>query len=420
MPSKLITPPEAGSRTSLRRGQWNAVFAGFLGWTLDAFDFFVVVFMVDKLATHFQVQKSAIVWTITLTLAMRPVGAVLFGLLADRYGRRVPLMANVIFYSVVELLCGFAPDFAVFVLLRGLYGVGMGGEWGVGASLAMESAPRRWRGIFSGVLQSGYSLGYLLAAVAARFVLPAWGWRAMFWVGGAPALLALYIRAKVPESAAWRQVASATDHSVRLILRTISNNWKSFGYLVLLMTLMTFLSHGTQDLYPDFLKSERGIALATVSYVAILYNVGAVLGAILFGYLSERIGRRHSMIAALTLSLVVIPLWAFGGSLAILALGAFLMQVGVQGAWGIIPAHLTELSPDASRSLLPGLTYQLGILIAAPTNTIEYALRDHIGYGRAMAAFEVATILVGMIVIALGSERRGKEFLRTTTAEPSP
>ena len=173
-----------GRLPSARPG--HAVAAGFLGWTLDAFDFFVVVFLVDSLAERFGVGKSAIVWTLTATLAMRPVGALLFGLLSDRYGRRIPLMANVIFFSVVEFSCGFAPNYTVFLVLRALYGIGMGGEWGVGASLAMEAAPRRWRGILSGVLQSGYSVGYLLAAVAARLVLPAWGWRAMFWVGGVP------------------------------------------------------------------------------------------------------------------------------------------------------------------------------------------------------------------------------------------
>ena len=196
----LTTPRVAGSFD-----RWHAVTAGFLGWTLDAFDFFVVIFLFDTLAQHFHVSKADIVLSVTGTLAMRPVGALIFGMLADRYGRRRPLMANVIFFSTVELLCGFAPNFTVFFILRLLFGIGMGGEWGVGASLAMEHAPVKWRGVLSGILQSGYSIGYLLAAIAARVVLPNWGWRAMFWVGGIPALLALYIRTKVPESEAWQQ-----------------------------------------------------------------------------------------------------------------------------------------------------------------------------------------------------------------------
>src|ERR1700761_8560499 len=255
------------TRTSMNPGARASVYAGFLGWTLDAFDFFVVVFLIDTLAHHFGVTKKDIVNTMTATLAMRPVGAVLFGLLSDRYGRRIPLMCNVIYFSVIELLCGFAPNYTFFFVMRALFGIGMGGEWGVGASLAMEAAPARWRGILSGILQSGYSIGYLLAAIAARFLLPAWGWRAMFWIGALPALLALYIRTKVPESEAWKQhrVSSFGE-----MLRATRGHARGFLYLILLMTFMMFLSHGTQDLYPDFLKHAHGVPAATVPYVAML------------------------------------------------------------------------------------------------------------------------------------------------------
>lgn len=321
-------------------------------------------------------------------------------------------MADVIFFSVIELACGFAPNYTVFLILRALYGIGMGGEWGVGASLAMEVAPQKWRGVFSGIIQSGYSIGYLLAAIAARFILPAWGWRPMFWIGGVPALLALYIRMKVPESEAWKQHRAPT---VGAILRTAGSYWKSFAYLVVLMTLMMFLSHGTQDLYPDFLKTELQIQPANVSYIAMLYNVGAVLGAILFGHFSERIGRRYSMIAALGVCLLVIPLWAFGTTALLVTAGSFLMQVGVQGAWGVIPAHLNELSPDAARGLIPGLSYQLGILFAAPTNTVEYILRDAFGYRWALASFETATIVLLVLALLVGKEQRGKSFLIAPT-----
>jgi MFS transporter, SHS family, lactate transporter len=396
------------SSPSPRSRHGHAVTASFLGWTLDAFDFFVVIFLMQTLADQFHVQKSQIVATLAYTLAMRPVGAVVFGLLADRYGRRKPLMANVIFFSIIELLCGFAPNYTVFLILRTVYGIGMGGEWGVGASLAMEAAPGKRRGIFSGILQSGYSIGYLLAALAARFVLPAWGWRAMFWVGGIPALLALYVRISVPESEAWKQHRAPT---VGGIVQAAGKHWKLFGYLMLLMTLMMFLSHGTQDLYPDFLSTTHHFKSAIVSNVAMLYNVGAVLGSIAFGYFSESMGRRRSMIAALLLSLLVIPVWAFGGSLPVLAAGAFLMQVGVQGAWGIIPAHLNELSPDAVRGLVPGFAYQLGILFAAPVNTIEFTLQKHLGYAWALSAFEMTNIVLLIIVVALGIERKGRVFL---------
>src|SRR5712692_4400882 len=384
----------------------HAVLAGFLGWTLDAFDFFVVVFLLDVLAAQFGVPKRNIVNTLTATLLFRPVGAILFGMLADRYGRRIPLMINVIYFSIIELLSGFANTYTQFLVLRALFGIGMGGEWGVGASLAMEQAPRKWRGVLSGILQSGYSIGYLLAAIASRAVLPTLGWRWMFWLGALPALLALYIRTKVPESEAWKEHRASSFSAMAV---AVAAHAKGFLYLVLLMTFMMFLSHGTQDLYPDFLK-ERHVAATTIPWIAILYNVGAVIGAVIFGQLSQRIGRRYSMLAALAVSLVVIPFWAFGATVGVLATAAFVMQMGVQGAWGIIPVHLNELAPDSVRGLMPGLAYQSGILIAAPTNTIEHMLRDRVGYSWALAGFEVVVILVLAVVLLFGREQHGRSF----------
>lgn len=390
----------------------HAVLAGFLGWTLDAFDFFVVVFLFDTLARQFGVTKREIVWTTTATLAMRPLGALLFGLLADRYGRRIPLMANVIYFSIIELACGFAPNFTVFLVLRALFGIGMGGEWGVGASLVMESAPTRLRGILSGILQSGYSIGYLLAAIAARFLLPHWGWRPMFWIGALPALLALYIRTKVPESEAWKQHRVASTGEV---LRAVAGQWPRFLYLVLLMTFMMFLSHGTQDLYPDFLGEVHKISAMGRANIAMIYNVGAVVGAVLFGLLSQAAGRRKGMLAALALSLLVIPIWAFSGSLTMLMVGAFVMQMGVQGAWGVIPVHLNELSADSARGLMPGLAYQLGILFASPTNSIEFGLHHKFGYQWALAGFEIVTIVALAVLLISGTEAHSREFVRPAT-----
>jgi SHS family lactate transporter-like MFS transporter len=392
---------------SHQRGTGHAVTAGFLGWTLDAFDFFVVIFLYDVLAAQFHVEKSALLWATTATLAFRPVGALIFGMLADRFGRRTPLIVNVIYFSIVEVACGFAPNYKTFFVLRCLYGIGMGGEWGVGASLAMEHAPPRWRGLLSGILQSGYSIGYLLAAVAARFVLPTMGWRWMFWLGGIPALLAIYVRTHVPESEAWKQHRVP---NIKAIFEIVAKQWKLFAYLVLLMTLFMFLSHGTQDLYPDFLKNEHGVAANQVAYIAIIYNIGAIVGAVLFGHLSEKVGRRYSIMAALALSLSVIPFWAFGGTLFALTAGAFAMQVGVQGAWGIVPAHLNEVSPDAVRGLVPGLAYQLGILLASPTSNIEHKLRDKFGYSWALAGFEIAVMLALAVVTSAGKEQKGKLF----------
>ena len=395
-----------------KAGARHAVLAGFLGWTLDAFDFFVVVFLIDTLARQFGVPKNHIVRTLTATLAMRPVGALLFGLLSDRYGRRIPLMANVIFFSAMELICGFSPNYTFFLVTRALFGIGMGGEWGVGASLVMEAAPVRWRGVLSGILQSGYSIGYLLAALAARFILPASpisGWRWMFWIGALPALLALYIRMKVPESEAWKQHRAP---STKEVLRVVSRHWPLFFYLVVLMTFMMFLSHGTQDLYPDFLEEVHGASTAMRANMAIIYNIGALVGALIFGHVSQVAGRRKGMMLAMALSLVMIPLWAFGSRLAVLVGAAFVLQAGVQGAWGVIPVHLSELAPDSARGLMPGLAYQLGILLASPTNSIIYALRGKVSYAGAIAGFEVVTIVTLALLLWRGAERHSRSFVR--------
>jgi MFS transporter, SHS family, lactate transporter len=398
-------------------GARHALLAGFLGWALDAFDFFVIVFLYDTLAREFSVPKKAIVLTTAATLAFRPLGALLFGLLSDRYGRRIPLIANVLYFSVIEVLCGFAPNYKIFFILRALFGIGMGGEWGVGASLAMEAAPKRWRGVLSGILQSGYSMGYLLASVAARFVLPTLGWRWMFWLGALPAMLALYIRTKVPESEAWAQHRAA---SMAQLLRVVASHWKRFVYLVVLMTFMMFLSHGTQDLYPDFLKEVHKLRQSQVANIAILYNCGAIVGAVLFGAFSQKAGRRMGMLAALGLCLVVIPLWAFGGGVLAFAIAPVLLQLGVQGAWGVIPVHLNELAADSVRGLMPGLTYQLGILLASPTNSIQYALHEKFGYSWALAGFEAVTILSLALLLWRGAEAHGKNFLRETPSEIVP
>jgi len=397
--------PNAGKRK-------YAVAAGILGWALDSFDFFVVVFIVDALAAHFVVEKKAIILAIGATLAMRPVGALLFGTLADRFGRRKPLMAVVAFFSIVEILSGLATSYSMFLVLRLLYGIGMGGFWGAGTSLTLESSSRHWRGLLSGLLQGGYPLGYLLAAVAARLVLPVWGWRSMFWAGALPALITMYLSYKAPESVAWKQHRAP---SMGKILATVWEYRRRFVYLVLMLTLMIFLSHGTQDLYPDFLKTAHHVSANVVAYLAIFYNVGAILGTVTVGYSSERVGRRAAAIAALLLCIVAIPFWAFGHSLVTLALGAFVLQVGVQGAWGVIPAHLTELSPGAVRSLFAGMVYQLGVLFGSPTNTLEYALQGRIGYQWALTGFEGVTIAALIVIFVLGPEHKSVSFM----AKPS-
>jgi len=385
----------------------NALIASFLGWTLDAFDFFVLVFAVPTIAEEFHVDLPEIAKTIAVTLAFRPVGAFIFGLLADRYGRRLPLMLDLVFYSVVEVLSGLAPDYKTFLILRALFGIGMGGEWGVGASLAMEKVPPKWRGVLSGILQEGYAVGYLLAACCYFFVFPKWGWRPMFFIGGLPALLALFVRFKVKESAVWERTRPPNWSGVG---RAIVSQWKLFLYLSCLMMMMNFASHGTQDMYPTFLKLERGFSPRQVAVIVVIYNIGALVGGILFGLYSDRFGRRRGMATAFLLATVMIPFWAYAPNTPLLVLGAFLMQFMVQGAWGVIPAHITELSPDSVRGFLPGLAYQCGVLLASSVPYTVAVFSKSLNYSTAMALTSLTVFLLGIAVILLGPEKKGAPF----------
>ena len=406
MESREVEPPVPLESRLSRSAAAHTLTATFLGWTLDAFDFFVLVFALPAIAAEFHKSIADIAFTITATLAMRPLGAVLFGWLADRYGRRRPLMANIIFYSVIEVLSGLAPSYRTFLMLRALYGIGMGGEWGVGAALAMEAVGPGSRGFFSGLLQEGYAVGYLLAAAAFFFVFPRFGWRPLFFIGGLPALLTIYIRSKVPESQAWERTRPTT----RDVVRAIRSNLAPLGYLVVLMTVMNFVSHGTQDLYPTFLQKQRGLETRTVAMIAVIFNVGALLGGLAFGYFSDRWGRRSAMAGALALAAALIPFWIYPRSLGLLTAGAFLMQFMVQGAWGIVPAHLAELSPPQVRGLFSGLAYQSGVFFASFAAFGQAVLAESFGYASAMAGTAAVVTVTAMVVVLLGSERTAAEL----------
>jgi SHS family lactate transporter-like MFS transporter len=399
--------PHSGRHRSASSDHVHAVLASFLGWTLDAFDFFLVVFVLTDIAKEFGKSKPEMALAITLTLAMRPLGAFIFGLMADRYGRRLPLMIDLVFFSVVEVLSGLAPNYWTFMVLRALFGIGMGGEWGVGASLAMEKAPRLMRGILSGLLQEGYATGYLLAAFCYLFVFPHWGWRPMFFIGGLPALLAVYVRLGVRESEVWEK----TRHTEWSHLgRAIVSNWRLFLYLFVMMTMMNFVSHGTQDMYPTFLKEQRGFNERTVSYIAIIYNVGAILGGLAMGWYSDRVGRRRAMVTSLLLAMLAIPLWAYAPTTPLLVAGAFALQFMVQGAWGVVPAHINELSPDSVRGFLPGFAYQCGVAVAGTVAYIEAVFAARFSYASAMALTAATVFTLAAVVVSLGSERHAQEF----------
>jgi MFS transporter, SHS family, lactate transporter len=398
---------------SLTPSARNAFIASFLGWTLDAFDFFILVFIVRAIAADFSVGITEVTFAILLTLAMRPVGAFLFGWLADRYGRRPIMMIDILLFSFFELAAAFAPNLTVLLILRALFGIAMGGEWGIGASLALESVPERLRGILSGMLQEGYAVGYLLAAVVYYFLFDLVGWRGMFAIGVVPALLVVYLRMNVEESPAW--LANRAAATVRTpLFATFRKHWGLFVYLVLLMTAFNFLSHGTQDLYPTFLQEQLDFSTQTVGAIAIVYNVGAICGGVLFGALSERIGRRVAILVASLLVLPIIPLWAYGSGAVTLAVGAFLIQFMVQGAWGVVPVHLNELSPDDARGTFPGFAYQLGNLLAAVNATLQASIAEAYGndyrFALAIVAGIVAVAVAGVAIA--GREARGIAFGR--------
>lgn len=404
--------------------QRNAFMASFLGWTMDAFDYFLVVLVYADIATTFHHTKTDVAFLTTATLAMRPVGALLFGLWADRVGRRVPLMVDVSFYSVIGFLCAFAPNFTVLVILRLLYGIGMGGEWGLGAALSMEKVPAERRGVFSGLLQEGYAFGYLLASVAALVVMNWLGlsWRWLFGLSIIPALISLIIRYRVKESEVW-EAAQDRMRLTKTRIRDVLGNpaiVRRFVYLVLLMTAFNWMSHGTQDVYPTFLTATTdhgaGLSSLTARWIVVIYNIGAIIGGLAFGTLSQRFSRRYTIVFCAALGLPIVPLFAYSRTAAMLCLGSFLMQVFVQGAWGVIPAHLTEMSPDTIRGVYPGVTYQLGNLLAAFNLPIQERLAESHGYPFALAATIVPVLLVVAVLTAIGKDATGIRFGTTETA----
>ena len=393
--------------------QRSAVLASFLGWTLDAFDFFILVFVFKDVAKSFGTDVVTVSWALFLTLAARPVGALIFGLAADKYGRRPTLMVDIILFSVLELATAFAPNLAVFMVLRVLFGVAMGGEWGVGSSLTMETIPAKSRGMVSGILQAGYPSGYLLASVVFGILYATIGWRGMFMVGAAPALLVLYIRSHVDESPVF--VAKERKTVQRSIVQVLQANAGRFLFAIAIMTCFNFFSHGTQDLYPTFLRVQKKFDPHVTSAIAITFNIGAIVGGITFGTLSQRIGRLKAIIIAALLALPAIPFWAYGETPLILAAGAFLMQFAVQGAWGVVPVYLNELSPDEVRGTFPGFAYQIGNLIAAVNGPLqsEIAKANQGDYALGLALV-VGIVAVLLVVLAfLGPEAHGVTFAGT-------
>jgi SHS family lactate transporter-like MFS transporter len=395
-----------------KQQQYNVVIASFLGWTIDAFDFFLLIFVMADIAKEFGSTVKVVSWAITLTLALRVVGALLFGRLADRYGRKRMLMVNILLFSVLECASGFAPTLTAFLVLRALFGIAMGGEWGIGASLTMESIPTHWRGFVSGLLQSGYSFGYLLAALAFGVGFSSLGWRGLFIIAILPAFLVLYIRSKVSESPGWNalrteaaRTEAADPHAAR---PARGRNIRRYVYAIALMAAAATFSHGTQDLYPTFLRVQHGFSVHEVSSIAIVYNIGAILGCLSGGTLSQWLGRRREVVLAALLAVALMPFWAGASGAVGLAGTAFCMQFLVQSMFGAMPAHLNEISPRESRATFPGFTYQFGNFLAAGNATIQVVLADRLNadYGMGMALVAGAGAIVFALLAAFGPEAR--------------
>ena len=402
---------------ALDKHQRSAFIASLLGWALDAFDFFILTFVLKDIAAEFGAKVSDVAAAITLTLVMRPLGALVFGWLADRFGRRPILMIDVGLYSLFALASAFSPNLATLLVLRALFGFAMGGEWGIGASLVMESVPPKSRGVVSGILQEGYPMGYFLGAIANLF-LPQLGWRGMMLLGVAPALLILYIRRNVKESPAW-EAGRAQRAQGGVMWRGVRQGWKRFLFLVLLMTPFNFFSHGSQDLYPTFLRVQHHFGPQIVTALTMVLNLGAIVGGLVFGSLSERIGRRRAIALAAVLALPIIPLWAFSTTPVMLGLGAFLIQIAVQGAWGVVPVHLNEVSPEEVRGTFPGLAYQLGNLLASMNAVWQARIAEAHGdnYGLALALVVAIVALVIAVLVSIGPEARGVTFGRAEPAD---
>jgi SHS family lactate transporter-like MFS transporter len=385
--------------------QRHVVAACYLGWTLDAFDFFIMVFVFGDVAKEFGLSVTSITFAVTLTLAMRALGAFLFGRFADMFGRRPALMASILGFSLLGFCTGLAPNATVFFVIRALFGLAMGGEWGVGASLTMESIPAAWRGPVSGLLQAGYPSGYLLASVL-YLAYPLLHWRGMFMLGAIPALLVLYIRGTVEESPDWKERA---QHAPReSILRVVRRHAGLTIYAAVLMAGFNFFSHGTQDIYPRYLQSQLHFNVHTVSTIAIIFNIGAMLGGIIVGTVSQRIGRRLAIGLAAALSLPLLPLWAFSSTPLWVAVGSFFMQVCVQGAWGVVPVHLNELSPPSIRATFPGLTYQLGNFLAALNLPLQAGIASSLGgdYRWPLAGVAGAAAVLIIVLMVFGREEK--------------
>ncbi|CAF1083392.1 unnamed protein product [Adineta steineri] len=426
----------------LNRRQAALFLVGFLAWTFDAFDFFAVTLNIIPIGKSYNRTTTDITWGITITLMLRAIGAIIFGIAGDRFGRKWPFIVNIVLYALIEIGTGFCRTYGQFIGLRAVFGIAMGGIYGNCAATALEDAPIAARGLLSGLLQQGYACGYLLAAAFNVAITDhqRYGWRALFWFGGCPPLLVALWRVFLPETDAFLNVKKereaiananiCTDptikppSSMRLFLRTVRpalvEHWPMLIYLVLMMAGFNFLSHGSQDLYPTFLSSTLQFSHSLVTITTIVANIGAIIGGMTIGYFSSFFGRRLSILVVLIIGGLLIPAYLLPRDKTIMV-GAFFQQMCVQGAWGVVPIHLMELSPGQFRSFVVGTAYQLGNLISSASSTIEAKAgqqfpkksltpnsnnEEQYDYGKVIIIFLSCVYVYLFIIIFLGPEKR--------------
>lgn len=425
--------------------QWAQFITGWLAWTCDAIDFFSVSLSVVRLQEQFGKSTHTITTSITLTLLFRSLGALIFGVASDRFGRKWPLVINLVLVGVLELAAGFVNTFPQFLALRSLFGIGMGGVWGLAASTALENLPVEARGIASGFLQQGYAMGYLLAACINLKLVPAVedGWRALFWAASGITFFVAIIRAIVPESAVFlkakeeerkrgdtRTTSEKSKIFVKELGAMLKQHWLLCIYAVLLMSGFNFLSHGSQDLYPTYLQTSKNFTPHDATIATIIGNCGAITGGVIAGMVSQHIGRRLTIVIFVCLVAAFIPLWILPTSFGALSAGAFCLQIGVQGAWGVIPIQLAEMSPPAFRATFPGVAYQIGNMISAASAQIEATGGDNLkttiikngeptvvpDYAKVQGIFIGCVAAFVIFITIIGPENHGSHFEKSRAA----
>lgn len=400
--------------------QWRTLLASWAGWVLDAFDFTLVLLVLGDIAKAFGVGLVAMGIVLTGTLIGRLFGGILSGVWADRVGRRTPLMISILAYSLFELLSGFAPTYIVFLIFRFLFGIGMGGEWAAGTSLAMESWPKRSRGIASGFLQGGWPVGYLLATIVYGIVFPVWGWRALFFIGAAPALLVLFIRSRVKESPVWleshRQLQREGRRPGLSLLRLFHRDTMATTlHASAVMGAMLFSYAAISSFWPTFLSSTLHLSVSDKTLFLILLNLGSLAGYWTAGWISERAGRRPTLVGFALLSACFIPLYVLTTVRTLVMIGGILMGAIGIGLWGVVPAYLTERFPTSIRGVGPSTAFHIGAVLGSFTPTLQALLvRNGLTLAHSMGVTILAAALILAALVFFGPEPRGREFAPAT------